>query len=125
MFNALICINNHVFSCLISMLSLGLTPLITRMLSFFLGICYLALEIPVFSLPSENKSEALFSLFKHKIKKVTQKVISGEAKINDGYLSVKEGNERWKAFKRIKNLITLEGYDDRKKVILSKIVASQ
>ena len=51
-----------------------LTPLIARTLSFFLGICYLALEIPVLSLLSKNKSEALFSSFKHKINQATQKL---------------------------------------------------
>ena len=57
----------------------GLTPLITRTLSFFLGIFYLALEILAFSLSFENKSEALFSSFKHKINKVTQKLMDDEA----------------------------------------------
>ena len=51
--------------------------------------------------------------------------MADEAKIKEGYLSVKEGKERWKAFKRIENLTALEGYDNRKEVILPKIVASQ
>ena len=102
-----------------------LTPLITRTLSFFLDICYLALEILVFSLLSKNKSEAPFSSFKHKINEVTQKIMADEAKINEGYLSVKERKERWKAFKRIENLTALEGYDNWKEEILPKIVSSQ
>ena len=57
--------------------------------------------------------------------KVIDLCVINEANINDGYLSVTEGKERWKAFKRIENLTALVGYDNRKEVILPKIVDSQ
>ena len=51
--------------------------------------------------------------------------MADEANIDDDYISVKEAKERWKAIKIIESLIALEGYDDRKEVILPNIVFSQ
>ena len=50
--------------------------------------------------------------------------MADEAKIDIGYLSVKERKERWKAFKIIDNLKTMEGHNDSKGVILPMIVFS-
>ena len=67
----------------------GLTPLITGMLSVFLGIFYLSLQIPILSLMFDNKRETPFSFFHHKINKVTQKIMDNKAKADHSYLSVK------------------------------------
>ena len=86
-----------------------LRPLITRTLSFFLGICYLALEILVFSLLSENRNETHFSSFKQKINKVPKKIMDDEAKINDGYLSVKREKIKMEGLQKNENITALEG----------------
>ena len=51
--------------------------------------------------------------------------MADEAKINDGYLSVKREKRKMEGLQKNKNITALEGYDDRKEVILPKIVASQ
>ena len=62
--------------------------LIRRKLSIFYGICYLPLEILVFSFPFENRSESLFSSLYAKNQQSNQKIIDDEANLDDGYLCV-------------------------------------